>query len=58
MDTYHPFIDSCLYENNIWHSMLALNKDNTNLLYNKPKKSTAKNMLASLVIHNSSVTDV
>ena len=37
MVIYRPFIDSCLYESNILNSMLALCKDNNDLVYNELK---------------------
>ena len=32
MVIYHPFINHGLFESNIWHSMLALHKENNDLI--------------------------
>ena len=51
MFIYHPFVDSCLFGNNIYHSMLDFHKENNVLIKNTWKGILSTAMLASLVIH-------
>ena len=58
MCSCHPFIDSSIYGSKSQYLILALHKENTILLKKKYQLILPKNMLVSLVIQKSFVSDV
>ena len=53
----HPFIESGISGSNNQHSILAFHKEKTVLLYKKWQWTPPTNVLESLVIHNSFLSD-